>query len=208
MTPFHILATSAKLRTDLLEVLLDEYPADTLAERDMSGYTMMDYLLMNKSSTATPLIKVVLQRVVVARMESFAGLKRWKSKLSLQIESTDWNGNFETRRQCLDDVLVRLASCVKVEMTYLLELALWKRKRVSFFDADKKKRRKVDGENCRTLSGVDEVMPNVIEYLWNDSSGSSAGDIDVSMIPYDVSWLKKQADTEEGSTDNEEASTD
>eukprot|EP00526_Cylindrotheca_closterium_P005034 CAMPEP_0113639266 /NCGR_PEP_ID=MMETSP0017_2-20120614/20594_1 /TAXON_ID=2856 /ORGANISM="Cylindrotheca closterium" /LENGTH=631 /DNA_ID=CAMNT_0000550461 /DNA_START=36 /DNA_END=1928 /DNA_ORIENTATION=- /assembly_acc=CAM_ASM_000147 len=206
MTPFHILATSAKLRTDLLEVLLDEYPVDTLAKRDVNGYTMMDYLLMNKSSTAAPLIKVVLQRVIVARMERIAGLKRWKDKLSLQIESTNWSGNFETRCQCLDDLLTRLASCVKVEMTSLLELALWKRKMLSFFDADKKKRRKVDGENCRTLSGADEIMPNVIEYLWNDNTWSSEGDIDVSMIPFDVSWLKEHAYTEEGSTDGEEGS--
>eukprot|EP00526_Cylindrotheca_closterium_P019398 CAMPEP_0113657020 /NCGR_PEP_ID=MMETSP0017_2-20120614/30776_1 /TAXON_ID=2856 /ORGANISM="Cylindrotheca closterium" /LENGTH=224 /DNA_ID=CAMNT_0000570825 /DNA_START=515 /DNA_END=1188 /DNA_ORIENTATION=+ /assembly_acc=CAM_ASM_000147 len=146
MTPFHVLATSAKLRTDLLEVLLDEYPVDTLAKRDVSGYTMMDYLLMNKSSTAVSLITFVLQRVVVERMERFAGLKRWKDKLSLQIELADWSGNLDERGICLDDVLMRLVSCAKVEMTSLLELALWKRKRTSFFDADKKKRRKVDGE--------------------------------------------------------------
>ncbi|KAL3944504.1 MAG: hypothetical protein SGBAC_001425 [Bacillariaceae sp.] len=204
MTPFHVLATSATLRADLLEVLLDEYPVDTLGEVNVNGHTMLEYLLMNKSTTATPLIKLILQRVLVMRMESF-GLGRWKHDISLQVESTDWSGNFESSRACLNGVLERLASCAKVEMTSLLELALWKRKRRSFFVVDNEKRRKVDRENCHALSGADEVMANVMDYLWNGSGSEES--IDVSMIPYDVSCLK-QAGIEEASTGGEEALID
>lgn len=54
MVLFHVLATSVTLRIDLLEVLLGEYHVDTLVQRDGNGFTIMDYLLTNESSSASP----------------------------------------------------------------------------------------------------------------------------------------------------------
>mmetsp|Transcript_8804 Transcript_8804/g.21074 ORF Transcript_8804/g.21074 Transcript_8804/m.21074 type:complete len:548 (+) Transcript_8804:86-1729(+) len=186
MTPFHIVATSPTLSADLLELLLDEYPVDVLGHKDVNDTTMMDYLLKNGSPRAVPLIKMVLERAVLAQMPRF-GLGLWRSELSLQVESMDWNGDFEVRRRCLDGLLAALSRCVTFEGSTVLELALWKWKTKSSLNDSGNKRRKVDRECCGTLNGADVVIPNVVEYLWNDRKQSS----DVSMVPFDLSWMIK-----------------
>mmetsp|Transcript_31454 Transcript_31454/g.75906 ORF Transcript_31454/g.75906 Transcript_31454/m.75906 type:complete len:247 (+) Transcript_31454:862-1602(+) len=190
MTPFHIISTSAKLRSDLLEVLLDGYPLETLAHKDANGKTMMDYLFVNRSSKALPLIKLLIQKVIVEQM-SHNGLEKWQPELSSLAASLDWNGEIDVRRPCLDRVLARLGFCVKMEVPFLLELALWKRNIMPSANGSKsrkrKKRRKVDRENCRMFSGAEVVIPSVIAFLWNANAAESE---DISMVPANLSWMR------------------
>ena len=64
MTPFHVTATSVKLRSDFTKLLVDRYPLEILSYKDRQGRTMMDCLLMHKSTKAIPLIKVVLHHLL------------------------------------------------------------------------------------------------------------------------------------------------
>ena len=69
--------------------------------------------MINESSSNFPPIDLILQRVLVERMERF-GLERWENEVSSEIERIEWS-EFQTTRECLDDVLVCLAYGAKVE---------------------------------------------------------------------------------------------
>jgi len=188
MTPFHIIATSALLRKRLLRVLLDAYPVHTLAEKDSNGKTMMDYLFLNVSSKGAQLIKVVLKKAIVEQMNQF-GLEHWKPELSSLVGSLNWKGDCEVRRSCMDKILAKLGFCVKMEMTFLLELALWKMKiwqTVGSNCSNNSKRRKIDRDCCRTSSGAAVAVPYVVGFLWNNNTPELD---DASMAPRSISWM-------------------
>mmetsp|Transcript_42295 Transcript_42295/g.102202 ORF Transcript_42295/g.102202 Transcript_42295/m.102202 type:complete len:208 (+) Transcript_42295:1578-2201(+) len=167
---------------------------------------MVDYLLMNSTPRAIPLIKLVVQKVIIEQMNR-DGMERSTVELSSLIESLDWNGNLEVRRQCLDNVFALLSLHIKTEAISILELALWKKSVHSFetkqffVPRTSTKRQKVDRDTCRMTSGASVVIPNVIGFLW-DKSATVPVDlsmlpshvrvpVDLSMLPSHVSWMKQ-----------------
>ncbi|CAJ1952364.1 unnamed protein product [Cylindrotheca closterium] len=156
MTPFHILATSAMLRTDLLGGLIDEYSMASISQKDSHGKMMMDYLLANRSSKAPSIIKLVLGRIFDAEISGW-GLPKWKSILCGEIESSEcWEGDMQSRLRCLHGLYERLFVYRKVEQMSLLELAAWKIRMGSG---------EVDRECYRLICGSDAVIGNVKWYL-------------------------------------------
>jgi len=182
---------------DLTDVLDEDSLLGTRSQRNQRGTkTMLDYLLMNSTPRAIPLIKLVLQKVIVEQMDQI-GMERWKMQVSKLVDSLDWNGNLEVRRQCLDTVLALFCLRFKTEATSLLELALWKKnikalETMSFFVPRSTKRRKVDRHTCRVTSGASEVVvPRVIGFLWD--KGATMVPVDLSMLPSHVSWMKERS---------------
>mmetsp|Transcript_2355 Transcript_2355/g.5397 ORF Transcript_2355/g.5397 Transcript_2355/m.5397 type:complete len:469 (-) Transcript_2355:1042-2448(-) len=116
MTPFHIVVTSATLRADLLGALFDEYSVSTISQKDNHGNTMTDYLLSNRCTKAPSIIKMVLDRIVEAGMSGW-GLPKWKCMLSAEIESKCWEGDTQSRHQCVQELYERLFVYRKVELT-------------------------------------------------------------------------------------------
>mmetsp|Transcript_33251 Transcript_33251/g.80381 ORF Transcript_33251/g.80381 Transcript_33251/m.80381 type:complete len:271 (+) Transcript_33251:2-814(+) len=202
-TPFHVIATSASLRPDLLQSLLDqqqhqqqEYPINVLlAQKDKRGKTMMDYLLFNRSKKAIPLIQMIFTRTVVATISKWGScsscscLNRWKTDLVTRVESSSsssgsscWDADGRTRRMVLNDILQRLVSYTKLEATSVLELALWKmsitqqQQQQTSGGGQEEKQNDDDRSGCRVVSGANVVIPNVTSFLWEDDDGSDDED--------------------------------
>jgi len=167
MTPFHILATSASLRLDLLECLLDSYPMDILGFKDKNENTMMDYLLIHSSSRAVPLLQMVLNTAVVNRISTWHPRGNWGSHLFLLAEKIPWNGDLEGRREHTRDFLSPVGDYTRVEMTSLLELAVWKMK-MNSERVEETPSNSVGRESCRCQSGAGVVIENVFGFLWDE----------------------------------------
>eukprot|EP00526_Cylindrotheca_closterium_P000798 CAMPEP_0113605618 /NCGR_PEP_ID=MMETSP0017_2-20120614/2423_1 /TAXON_ID=2856 /ORGANISM="Cylindrotheca closterium" /LENGTH=215 /DNA_ID=CAMNT_0000514119 /DNA_START=102 /DNA_END=745 /DNA_ORIENTATION=+ /assembly_acc=CAM_ASM_000147 len=128
MTPLHIVATSARLRADMLKILLDLYPTEVIFQKDGFGKTMMDYLMMQRSSSkAIPLIKMTLESVL-PRVMCGCSLDEWRDNLLESVESTSWEGDNKERWMCYEAIIQQFAHFIKMETTSILELALWKMK--------------------------------------------------------------------------------
>ncbi|KAL3934613.1 MAG: hypothetical protein SGBAC_009703 [Bacillariaceae sp.] len=172
MTPLHILATSANLRTDLLKVLLEHFPFETVSQKDHHGKTMMDYLLAHDASKAVPMIQMALKFTVNAIIPD-SSLEGWRTKMALRImESIRWNGDAEARLQRGTEVLAKLRTLVQVEVTSIVELVLWKMKLgKSIRPPDPVP--VVDRESCRMVCKADDVISNVVGFLWDGSLTTS-----------------------------------
>jgi len=231
MTPFHIVATSANVHLDLFQALLDQYPLDALSQRDQfrtfleqfhdllddtddedslldtrsqrdqHGKTMLDYLLVNSTPRTIPLIKHVLQKVIIEQMNQIGMMERSIEEVALLVDRLNWNGNLEVRRQCLDNVLALSCICIKAEAPSLLELALWKKnikahETKNLFVPRSAKRRKMDRDTSRMFSGASVVIPNVIGFLSLDNNTrvtpTGSANNYLSMLPSDASWMKKK----------------
>lgn len=163
MTPFHIVATSASQRVDLLKILLDNYPLEVVSRKDRIGRTMIDYLLINRSPKAIPLIQMVLQRTLVDSMSSW-GLDTWRSNLmSLVMESSVWEGHYGIRRRSLKRIHDACELFRLMERTSLLELAIWKKGMVSNYEVTES--RNFDREGYRIVCGADVIIPSVLGFL-------------------------------------------
>ncbi|CAJ1945289.1 unnamed protein product [Cylindrotheca closterium] len=179
LTPFHIIATSSKLRTDLMSVLLDHYPLEIVSQKDRNEKTMMDYLLAHTSSNANPMIQMVqmVLKYTLNFIMSRWGLKQWRTKIALQMEqrSIEWN------HKSVVQILKSLTTFFQAEVTSILELALWKIKIISnsTLQDDPSSRRQeeekeeVDRESCRMICKADVVISNVVGFLWQDKDESS-----------------------------------
>jgi len=171
MTAFHIVATSANPRVEILECLLDRHPMEMLSHKDKYGRTMLDYLLMHTSSKAVPLIKVVLQKAVVDRMITWHIGAKWESILSQGLESISdgggGGGGVETRRkQMRDSFFGDVGYCLRVEMASLSELALWKMK-INEGEMQELESYGTFRDQTRFQSGAGVVIENMVDYLWN-----------------------------------------
>ncbi|CAJ1949109.1 unnamed protein product [Cylindrotheca closterium] len=169
MSPFHIVATSANQRGDLLETLFDRYPLEVASRKDKNGKTMMDYLLINRSPKAIPLIQMVLQRTLVDPMSTW-GLTDWKLNLSSMVMESDvWQGHAGIRRQSLKRVQNTLELFRRMEKTSLLELAIWKMA-VGRICEMSTQSASMDREGYRIVGGADVIIPQVIRFVAGTSS--------------------------------------
>ena len=137
LNPFHILASSANLRLDLLELLLASMGPLTAhtgcLKMDRRGKTCMDYLLMHpcrskgvgQVSTSMTMIPLLLQTTVSNRLLQW-GRKAWHSKMSNLVESIMDSGlDTKKRTRLVDKVYQHLTIYERHEKASLLELALW-----------------------------------------------------------------------------------
>lgn len=171
MTPLHIAATSARLRADMLKILLDRYAVEVIVRKDGFGKTMMDYLMMQRSLKAIPLIKMTLKSALPRAMGGHRLFDKWRSRFLDYVESTLWEGDNNARWICYHSIMKHFAHVVKMESTSILELALWKMKTGELLCLESCD--EADRKNCRWNCGSDVVMENVLEYTWDDQSDSS-----------------------------------
>mmetsp|Transcript_9074 Transcript_9074/g.21567 ORF Transcript_9074/g.21567 Transcript_9074/m.21567 type:complete len:672 (+) Transcript_9074:62-2077(+) len=170
MTPCHVVSTSSKLRLDMFTLLLDRYPTTSkiLWVRDCHGKTMMDYLMIHRSSNkAIPLIKTALQRALSCWTTAWA-LEEWRFDLIHRVESMSWADDITLRREQLDEILERLGHYREMEATSIIELALWKMAMNNNNSAAAAGQLSpMDRASYRLRCGADVVLSNVMECLWN-----------------------------------------
>mmetsp|Transcript_7765 Transcript_7765/g.18702 ORF Transcript_7765/g.18702 Transcript_7765/m.18702 type:complete len:572 (-) Transcript_7765:271-1986(-) len=185
LSPLHVAATSANLREDLFECLLERYPVEVLWHCDNYGKTATDYLLAHTSEKAVPLIQVALQRSILDTMSSW-GLPKWRTELDLHTTSIPSDNDTKARNAHVHGIFQYLGSCTRVEVTSLIEQALWKmRMSGELREDDDSETDEMYRENCRLQCGSQIVIENVIEYLWHCESRS---DTALSMFPLCNNW--------------------
>eukprot|EP00980_Cylindrotheca_fusiformis_P003366 scaffold747_cov120-Cylindrotheca_fusiformis.AAC.22 len=161
MTPFHILAMSAKPNCLLFQELMTLYTTkdSILHQRDAYGCTLMDYLTLNPSPNADGLIRVVLQATLRKRWTAL-GLERWRADVSRSLESTDFT-DVSLREQYIAAIESKLAMYERLETIALLEQALWK---AALFDGSAGNS-VTNRQACLVKCGADSVIPNVLSFL-------------------------------------------
>jgi len=170
MTPFHILTSSASLNPEILECLLDRYPMNVLGYKDCFGNTMMDYLLKPTSPRAVPLLRMLLKLGVVNTVSTC-------NDLSMLVESIPLNSDTATRRQCVKDFVGLVGNCIRMELSSLLELSVWKMK-INEARGKETSSTKVADDIDRDFyryqgDGAGIVIQNVIGYLWEGEESIS-----------------------------------
>ncbi|CAJ1960646.1 unnamed protein product [Cylindrotheca closterium] len=172
MTPFHIVATSANPRLEILECLLNHYPIEMLEHQDVDGKTMLDYMLMHKSRKIIPLLQLALRKAVVEKTGGLGLGVRLGLELQQAIDGVT-NSTFDTttaenKREQLCNIFFKVAYSIREEMACQLELALWKRQMNNDknTECDETTTTGNDRESCRYKSGAQVVIKNAIGYLW------------------------------------------
>mmetsp|Transcript_32930 Transcript_32930/g.79670 ORF Transcript_32930/g.79670 Transcript_32930/m.79670 type:complete len:566 (+) Transcript_32930:118-1815(+) len=174
LTAFHIVATSAHPRVEILRCLLDKYPIEILEYSDKNGgRTMLDYLMMNSSSKVVPLIQLVLQRAIADKLSCWGLGEKWVSNLLGCLELMQSDYDIETRRKYVrDSFFGDVGYSMRLESTSLLEQALWKMR----MGTVRKEESQVTDDYrqiCRFQCGAGVVIGNVAEYLWNEDESKS-----------------------------------
>ena len=184
MTPFHIIATSEHLNPSLLRSLLDDWrlPVSFLNHKDHHGKTMLDYSLQHPSNKVIPLIQLVLDRAIV-RIVS-----QWGQTATRESDLSDYLGRIErvnpgkevvwfepgksytaskvTKEERVMDFYAKVGYCIRVEVTSLLEQALWKMRMRNVQKEEFEDELEFRSE-CRFQSGAEVVVENVFGYLWH-----------------------------------------
>ncbi|KAL3934419.1 MAG: hypothetical protein SGBAC_009860 [Bacillariaceae sp.] len=200
LTPFHVLATSVNPTVEILNCLLNSNEYRTvncyLTRTDNQGLTMMDYLILQSSRKVFPLIQVVLNRLLVHEVCNW-GLERWSTDVSFCVESFPVEN--ETKLASLKSVLQLVGYYLRVEMTSVTELALWKKKmqevsqlttELHHFDNVEECR-----SSCRWRCGVEVVLQNVTGFLWEKNhEDSRATCVATTVSTYPLLSLQKMED--------------
>ncbi|CAJ1941139.1 unnamed protein product [Cylindrotheca closterium] len=192
LTAFHIVATSAHPRFEMMRCLLDNYPTEILEYSDKTGRTMLDYLMMHSSSAKViPLIQLVLQRTIVDKLSSWGVGHTWVSSLLGCLESIQSDYDIETRCKYVHDSFFGdVGHCIRLESTSLFEEALWKM-RMMTVEKEEMQGRNDYRQLCRFHCGAEVVIGNVAQYLWNedeskaDTALSIFGNLVTSLNNYD-----------------------
>mmetsp|Transcript_22524 Transcript_22524/g.55788 ORF Transcript_22524/g.55788 Transcript_22524/m.55788 type:complete len:481 (+) Transcript_22524:240-1682(+) len=173
LTPLHILVTSPYPKTDVLERLLEFCP---IWCKDKDGNTMMDYLLRLTPRKAIPLMQLVLKKAVLDRLSGCWLERRWRLELANRMESIwsdDNDDNVSLRNQRLMGLLEYFGSCMRTEMTSLMELALWKM-RMRKFQKEGSENDINYRESCQCQCGMGVVAGHVTRFLWEDGPLASS----------------------------------
>mmetsp|Transcript_31149 Transcript_31149/g.74935 ORF Transcript_31149/g.74935 Transcript_31149/m.74935 type:complete len:175 (-) Transcript_31149:235-759(-) len=157
---------------------------------------MMDYLLMKRLPKSAELIKMILEETLVSSVEMWEGeVEKWMMDLYQLIESAEWTGDVTSRQTALESIIRRFESYAMIQATSTLELALWKVVVVNtgtpFTTSEKdRKRKRVNRESSRMTCGANVVIPAVLDYLFDNIKNRPVGNVAVSMLDYDASWMK------------------
>jgi len=173
MTPLHLVATAATPKTEILECLLETYPLKILEHQDRYGKTMMDYLLKRPSRIIVPLVRIVLQKAVIDKIATW-GRNKWILDISHRVKSIDCGDNTTRRRRCVDEVIGLAGYYARIEMTSLMELALWKRQLVAKA-SDNVVNDGTHRSSCQFHCGAEVVVENVIGFLWDTKNKVRSG---------------------------------
>ena len=163
LTPLHTMAASVKLQENILECLLNWYPVEHLLQSDKHGLRVLDYLLWNSSKMAITLIKTMLRKTIITTISSWIGGAKWESHLISQLELIGSDDNTRQKIEHVHDFMGQAGYYVRLEMTSLLELALWKWKMAMMKSSEDDENFRAD---CRFQCGADVVIENVAEFLW------------------------------------------
>ena len=164
MTPIQVLLSTIEPRIELLYVLLDSHIVNHQEVRhrwpfDCTIYNWTDW---NKNLLARALQKLIIDPV--ARW----GFTSWIDEMQTTVTQLLAEDDKNSRVQLCSVLRTNLAHYETIEKTSILEMALWKVKLKSGWTSDGSKRRVLDREQCRCLSGSDvdsasyEVLGNLI----------------------------------------------
>jgi hypothetical protein len=178
MTPIHILALSTKPNLRLMRALLQEYTTfSVLANmKDRWGNAPFDYLFLNNTWTESKKSMDCLIRVTILNRANGLGLPRWEQDISTGVETFlneyDSNGESPSRSsEKIKEIFATLTTYERLEVTSLLELALWK---VKLHDTEATglcgvkaaESSTFNRQNCRINCGIEIVISNVLPFLW------------------------------------------
>ncbi|KAL3935254.1 MAG: hypothetical protein SGBAC_009193 [Bacillariaceae sp.] len=203
MTPFHIVATAGKVRLDLLEVLLRRYPLSTLTQRDRGWKTMMEYTMQHRNPKGNALKACLLEWIVNDAMAGW-GLERWKLDVLPLLGKVAWAASaslpegmtqnrtrlIKARHHAVDVIQDTIAGYLKVELTSILELGLWKKQEMEWLNENDGEIGTVQRGECRTTCGADAVIPHVSKFLW-DAKNTISGSFISPILQCDIDWAKK-----------------
>jgi hypothetical protein len=161
MTPFHLLALSTKPDFSLFATLLERYPVSFACQKDIWGYTPMDYLVWNQHIKQAEPMHSMFQLTVVDRGLRCSCLERWKNEIERKTKSLLENLNNTWQRKQFGGIYATLDKYEKMEATSLMELALWKLK----IDEESSPVSINVRQDCRFTCGANIVIPNVLAFL-------------------------------------------
>jgi hypothetical protein len=195
MTPFHILAMSAKPNSYIFLDLLDSCPKDLVSKEDKYSKTPLYYLVRNGSPESTVIIKSIIQAKMSERIK-WLGLGQWRTDVLNQIDVIDRDDiqiiSTRTRTKKIGLVVLKLAKYEMMEILSLLDQAVWKVKvdQISSTTNDgrekSRKKAKIDRQSARINSGSDIIISNILPFMRKIKSRRSAleyyGLSDLAMI--------------------------
>lgn len=173
MTPFHILALSAKPNFHLFVTLIGRYPRDYLFMKDAWGYTALHYLCRNSAPGSTSLLKYTIQLTILERSERL-GLKRWRAMFYDKVADYYSSTISSSKSKRIDEIFYLLETYERKEILALLELAIWKAKidiveNNSRMSGNREKSETAESELdknfCLVHCGADIIISNVIRFL-------------------------------------------
>ncbi|CAJ1953619.1 unnamed protein product [Cylindrotheca closterium] len=122
---------------------------------------MIDYLLRNRLPKSAELIKMILEKTLLARLGMW-GVEILRMDLTGRIESAEWDGDVTSRQNVLESIIQRSEFYGMIQVTSVLELALWKKQKVNTAHLSETKRAVIDREGRRTTCGANVVIPAVL----------------------------------------------
>ncbi|CAJ1945968.1 unnamed protein product [Cylindrotheca closterium] len=165
MTPFHVLLSTIWPSQDLLRVLLDKFPCHLLGWKDANDKRPLDYLLTNwTTETSAPLLQTALQSWMVDRLAHW-GATSWMETMHNKVQAMIVAHDKEQRATLYTELYSDFALYQKLEITCIVEMALWKGKIDHECINDGPERQFMDREEFRYICGSDVVIPNVVKFL-------------------------------------------
>ena len=166
LTPFHILAMSARPNHGVFLELMHHLPKDLIFKKDNSVKSPLDYLCLNPSPGSETAIKIVLHATVVSRLK-WLGLEQWRLDMKNDVDAINYD-DMDARWQQVSEIYPKLATYEWKEAIALLEQASWKVKLNASSESSVKD--EIDAERnhrqiCRVNCGADIVISNVLPFL-------------------------------------------
>eukprot|EP00980_Cylindrotheca_fusiformis_P001210 scaffold328_cov130-Cylindrotheca_fusiformis.AAC.24 len=156
MTPLHILLLTEKPEPSLLRALIDAGRKDDVIDaKDSFLQSPLDYLCWNRSPSSTLLLRELLSRTTVDRVQ-WLGLVRWRQEIALALDQTlavDWS----SRKEKVRSLFLKLETLERCENVALLEQALWE-------TAIDRAGSAADRQDCLFRCGASVVIPNVLPF--------------------------------------------
>jgi len=175
MTPLHILFSAIGPSKDLLQVLGEALPYHILDLKDANGKRPLDYLLANWTDTAASLLRMTIQIWMIDPMTRW-GATLWVEDMTSRVEEILAEGDKERRTTLWETAYRAFEDYQELEVTSILEMALWKMKLKCGRSDDGSKRQAMDRGECQCLCGSDIVIPNVAMFLGIPRDDSSTRD--------------------------------
>mmetsp|Transcript_24727 Transcript_24727/g.60749 ORF Transcript_24727/g.60749 Transcript_24727/m.60749 type:complete len:373 (+) Transcript_24727:488-1606(+) len=164
MTALHILFSSIGPSEDLLEVLVDVLPYYILDWKDANGKRPLDYLLANWTDKTASLLRATFRIWMIDPMRRW-GATSWVEDMTSRVEEIFDEGDKERSVTLCNRAYRTFEEYQKLEVTSILEMALWKMKLKCGRSDDGTKRLAVDRGDCRCVCGSEIVIPNVVTFL-------------------------------------------